>query len=169
MSFFVRLWIDEGEILAVHSQEHTIAKDVVDHPGATVIDAVVSGDYMLAYDVHQAAHLVGDTFTLAGRTVVSGTPEVRSGARPTPAELLTAERSRMIVSAFQARAALDGAGLLAAAEVAVAAEGGITQLAWEKAVEFKRNSQTIVAMGAILGLTDEQIDDLFRTAKGIEA
>lgn len=79
------------------------------------------------------------------------------------------ERANMICSRFQAKAALSAAGLLSAAESAVAAADATTQLAWAEAIEFRRNSPTITTMAATLGLTPEQVDDLFRAAMQIEA
>jgi len=73
------------------------------------------------------------------------------------------------VSRFQALAALSAAGLLAAAEAAVAAAGGLTQLAWDNALYFRRDSAAIAAMSGALGLTAEQVDDLFRAAATIAA
>lgn len=73
------------------------------------------------------------------------------------------------VSRYQARAALYGAGLLGAVDIAVAASDPLVQMAWADAGEFRRNSPAINTLGAALGLTDAQIDDLFRVAAGIEA
>lgn len=73
------------------------------------------------------------------------------------------------VSRFQARAALLDAGLLGAVEVALADAGPLAQLAWAEAVEFRRTSPTIAALSAAIGLTDEQVDSLFRAAAQIEA
>lgn len=73
------------------------------------------------------------------------------------------------VSRFQARAALMQAGLLDQAEAAVAQAGPLAQLAWNDAVEFRRNSPTINALAPALGLTAEQIDALFIAAAQIEA
>lgn len=84
-----------------------------------------------------------------------------------------ARRSSMVVSRFQARAALLAAGLLATVENAVVAYDGddaaLVQLAWSEATEWKRLSPTIVALAAIVNLTDQQIDDLFIAAAQIEA
>jgi hypothetical protein len=88
---------------------------------------------------------------------------------PTAEELLAAERAGMVCSRFQAKAALMGAGLLASAEAAVAQADPVAQLAWAEAVEFRRTSPTIIALAAVLELTDEQIDDLFRAAVEISA
>lgn len=76
-----------------------------------------------------------------------------------------------VVSRFQARAALLGAGLLAAVEALMAdpATPAVARLAWADAQEFKRHSPTVRAMAGALGLTDAQIDGLFITAAGIDA
>lgn len=82
---------------------------------------------------------------------------------------LTAERASMVVSRFQARAALLENDLLASAESAIANSDAMTQLVWADAQEFRRNSPTVAAIASILSLSDEQLDDLFRQAKTIEA
>ena len=74
-----------------------------------------------------------------------------------------------VVSRFQARAALHIAGLLVQAEAAVAAADPLAQMAWADAQEFRRNSPTIAALSASIGLTSEQVDDLFRSAALIVA
>lgn len=73
------------------------------------------------------------------------------------------------VSRFQARASLLGAGLLESVELAIAGADPVAQLAWADALEFRRYSPTVLAISAGLGLTDEQLDELFRTAVTIEA
>lgn len=73
------------------------------------------------------------------------------------------------VSAFQARAALFAAGLLDDVEAAVAAADRLTRIAWESAQAFERGSPTIATLAAALGLSDEQLDDLFRAAAEIRA
>ena len=45
----------------------------------------------------------------------------------------------------------------------------IQRLAWQDATEFLRVSATVAAMATMLGLTESQVDQLFITAKGIEA
>lgn len=74
-----------------------------------------------------------------------------------------------VVSRFQARAALHIAGLLVQAEAAVAAADPLAQMAWADAQEFRRNSPTIAALSVAIGLTAEQVDDLFRSAVQIVA
>jgi hypothetical protein len=73
------------------------------------------------------------------------------------------------VTPFQAKAALLAAGLLPAVEAAIAAASPIAQLAWTDATGFTRDSPTIAALSAQLGLTSAQVDDLFIAAASIEA
>lgn len=90
---------------------------------------------------------------------------------PTPEEVLAARRADMVVSRFQARAALHLAGLLDTVQALMddPATDPIARLAWQDAQEFRRTSPTITTLAAALGLTDEQLDDLFTTAAGIDA
>jgi len=75
-----------------------------------------------------------------------------------------------VVSRFQARAALLGAGKLAEAEAAVAASGdAFVQLAWAEASEWRRDSPTLGALAGAIGMTGAEIDDLFRAAGQITA
>jgi len=85
------------------------------------------------------------------------------------AAALAAERASMVVSRFQARAALLQNNLLDTASGAIAQADAMSQLAWEDAQEFRRNSPLVNSIGGALSLTDEQLDDLFRLAKTIEA
>ncbi len=86
-----------------------------------------------------------------------------------PAQALTKWRARARVSRFQAFAALEAAGLLSAATALVQAQGGVALLAWNNAIEFRRNSPTINTLAGALGLTAEQLDALFISAAQIEA
>ena len=80
-------------------------------------------------------------------------------------------RANTVVSRFQARAALAGAGMLATVQAMMddPATPEITRLAWEDAIEFRRMSPTVLGMAVGLGLTDAELDGLFDVAKGIEA
>ena len=75
------------------------------------------------------------------------------------------------VSRFQARAALLQAGLLDDIETYMAdpATDPFVRIAWQDAQVFKRNSPTVLSLQPLLGLTDEQLDDLFRFAATIVA
>lgn len=88
---------------------------------------------------------------------------------PDPAELLEQERAGMVCSRFQAKAALHAAGLLNQVEAALSEDDAFAQLAWAEASEFRRTSPTMLSLAESLGMTDEQLDDLFRAAMAIEA
>lgn len=68
------------------------------------------------------------------------------------------------VTPLQARRALLAAGKLAAVEAAVSAADQATQLAWQYAASFERASPFVASLATAVGLTDAQIDDLFRSA-----
>lgn len=111
--------------------------------------------------------LAGDPYRVeAGAITFSSAEEVEAEQA---AAALEAERAGMVVSRFQARAALHGAGLLASAESAISQGSDLAQMAWADAQEFRRNSPTVAAIAGALSLTDEQLDDLFKQAATIEA
>lgn len=76
-----------------------------------------------------------------------------------------------IVSRFQAKAALLNAGLLSQVEELVAHPDTdvLVKLAWAEATPFERNSPTVSWLASALGLTDQQVDDLFIAAAQINA
>lgn len=84
---------------------------------------------------------------------------------------LAAPQVPAVVTRFQARAALHLAGLLPQIEALMADPGTdpLARLAWTDAQEFRRTSPTVQAMASALGLSNEQLDQLFTTAAGIEA
>lgn len=83
---------------------------------------------------------------------------------------LEAERAGMIVSRFQAKAALYQAGILGQIEELLnSSENFIHRLAWQEAVEFRRDSPTIQFLSEEMGLSPEALDDLFRAAMTIRA
>lgn len=109
-------------------------------------------------------------------TIYSG--QMRLGDREATAEEIDLWQSARLeaskpqaVTRFQARAALLQAGLLDQVNTMMADPGtpAIAKLAWQDAQEFRRNSPTVLAMAAALGLSDVQLDQLFTTAAGIEA
>lgn len=108
------------------------------------------------------AEIGGDVFNAAKATA-------KPYIAPPTVDPLIAERSTMTVSRFQALAALLNAGLLSQVNAALADAGPLAQLAWAEATEFRRNSPTIAGLSAGLGLTDAQVDDLFRAAALITA
>lgn len=71
------------------------------------------------------------------------------------------------VSPLQARKALHQSGLLANVEAAVAAADAGTQMAWEYATSVDRNSAVVQSLSAVLGLSEQQLDDLFILAASL--
>jgi hypothetical protein len=79
-------------------------------------------------------------------------------------------RPPLVVSRFQAKAALLAAGKLDQVEAAVAQSGdAVLKLAWAEAVEFRRDSPAVAAIAAGLGLDAAAVDALFAQAAGISA
>ena len=84
-----------------------------------------------------------------------------------------AERARLdaiTVSRFQAKAALDDAGLLDAIEDYMASDNvpRRVKLAWQEA-QFKRGSRMVNDLAGEFDLSEEKLDKLFLAAKEIEA
>lgn len=79
------------------------------------------------------------------------------------------------VSRFQARAALMQAGMLEPVEAMMTDTNPATAvdpfvaLAWREVIEFRRDSPMVLALMPALGLTESQLDDLFRFAATINA
>ena len=75
------------------------------------------------------------------------------------------------VTRFQALAALHLAGKLTAVQAIMAAPETPTlaKLGWENALSFERNSPTLASLAAMLGMTSQDLDDLFTAAAGIAA
>jgi hypothetical protein len=84
---------------------------------------------------------------------------------------LAKRRESMVVTAFQAFAALDAAGHLETVESMMAdpETPKVHRLAFQKAQEFRRNSPTVEAWLGSLGLSAEEGDALFDHAAEIEA
>lgn len=78
----------------------------------------------------------------------------------------TDPRHFMVVSRFQALAAMHNAGILDAVEAYFSngSTSAVEKLAWKNAASFYRLSPLVQSAGAALSLTDEQLDDLFTAA-----
>lgn len=83
------------------------------------------------------------------------------------AERLARYRQSLSCSPLQGKIQLNDDGLLEDAEAAVAAADINTRLAWVNAVIWLRTSPLIETMGAGLGLSPTQLDDLFENAQTI--
>lgn len=74
-------------------------------------------------------------------------------------------RQNCKVSNFQAKAALLEVGLLDSAEDAVSSLGGKVKLSWDLSPTWSRTSKEIISIGEALGLSDTDIDNLFKLAE----
>lgn len=72
------------------------------------------------------------------------------------------------ITPLQGRLSLKRAGLLEAVESAIVTANGETQIWWEYATIWHRNHSLLNALAASLGLTSEQVDELFVVAGAIE-
>lgn len=93
----------------------------------------------------------------------------------TPEELAAIEAERAasllvipdVVSARQMKLTLLGADLLDDIETFVSSQERGVQISWEYATEFHRGDPLLAGMAKAFGLTDEQVDEIFRTAAGL--
>lgn len=74
-----------------------------------------------------------------------------------------------LIPAWKGKAALREAGLLDAVETAVLTAGGRIADAWTGASEWRRDSDFLLSLATGLGLTEQLIDDMFRTADAIRS
>jgi hypothetical protein len=71
------------------------------------------------------------------------------------------------VTRMQAIIALSRAGILASVQSWITSQGAETQLIWNNAPNFSRNSTLLNAAATALGLSSAQVDALFITAQSI--
>jgi hypothetical protein len=121
-------------------------------------------------------------FPSENEILVDGEPYEEGGkwylpyiVRPlTPEEIeirLNNWRESAYCTPFQGRVALANAGLLEQIEsiINVPETNQEVKIAWEYAIEWRRMSPMILSMSTALGLTDEQVDELFRSAQEVSA
>ncbi len=86
-------------------------------------------------------------------------------------ETIEAQRQGMKCSMRQARLALLQQGLLASVDAAIAGlpegEKEAAEIQWEYGSEVERLSPLVVGLMPALGMSEEEIDDLFTLAKGL--
>jgi hypothetical protein len=81
----------------------------------------------------------------------------------------TLQSTPRVVTNFQARAALMAVGLFDAVDAYCKNEGGTVFQAWEYANNFYRTGALVNGLAPVFGLSETQLDDLFRQAALIEA
>lgn len=84
------------------------------------------------------------------------------------AERLATWRANASCTPLQGKIELNNEGLLTEAEQIVAASDKNTQLAWANAITWLRTSPMIESLGAQMGLTPNDLDNLFRQAQQIQ-
>lgn len=72
-----------------------------------------------------------------------------------------------VITIRQAKLALLSAGLLDDVDAAIAQADRATQIEWEYATEVHRNWPTLRSVQGAVGLTDEQVDELFIRAASL--
>jgi hypothetical protein len=136
-------------------------------PPNTVRD-VAPGDPTLLY--HSEVAKFYDTEvpegTINGATLKDGiwtNPEPVESA-PSPPTAPSPPPVPESVTPLQARKALRKAGLLSTVNTFIATQSDEVQEAWEYCIAVYRNDPLIKSLQTELNLTDEQLDDLFRSA-----
>jgi len=85
--------------------------------------------------------------------------------------LTAAQQIPQVVTMRQARLALLGAGLLAQVDAAIEAlpepQKSAARIEWDYSSEVHRDRAFVQQLGAALGLTDQQLDDLFTQAAAL--
>lgn len=107
----------------------------------------------------------------AGKIVVGTSLSISQGQVSRTATLADAPPAPVpqVVSDLQARLALQAAGLFGAVESAIASADTPTKIWYDRAITWHRDNAILMALGASLGLTSAQIDNLFRAAAAIES
>lgn len=85
------------------------------------------------------------------------------------AQRLEQWRAQTSCAPFQGRMALNDAGLLSNAQAIVDAADEKTKVAWEYALIWERTSPMIASLAQALGLSDTEVDSLFKAAQEIQA
>jgi len=118
-------------------------------------DAVTERDSLAA----QVAELTAEKATLEAR-VAELEAELASGVDENGVPIA--------ITPLQGRLALKRAGLLESVEAAIVQENGETQIWWEYATLWHRSHSLLNALVTSLGLSSDQVDDLFKVAGAIQ-
>lgn len=77
MSFFIRVWIKDGEIPFINSREDEITFDVTDIVDSVVIDAEIEGVYLYAGEIRDLLSIKDNVVSIAGREVLTQSVSTR--------------------------------------------------------------------------------------------
>lgn len=150
-----------------------------------IVSQLDAQGYFIGAVVADPSPLEPDVFLIPGGAVDADPPTLPEGKRarwngtgftiedipvpPAPEpDPVVPEGPPTVVTMRQARLALLQVGLLTQVNTAVAAmpgaQGDAARIEWEFSSTVERNRPLVQALGAALGLTDAQLDDLFRLA-----
>lgn len=143
---------------------------VPDRPNTPAAKA--GGHVRLADNVRGTLREFPDTVTVRPEVDPSGfVPYVAPEPTPEPAPEPIPEPVPYEISLWRAKAVLAASGLLETVEAMIVAlpapDGDIVRLAWNNAAPLVRDGATIAALAPQMGLTDEQIDNMFRQAANL--
>jgi hypothetical protein len=124
--------------------------------GTVINIAVASPEFAAQQGWIECPEGVGIGWTFDGDTPVPPVPQ----PVPVPASVDNAQARMALIQSGIAIATVDAA--IAAIPDAVEREIAYTQ--WEYRATVRRDSELLVSLGTAIGLTSEQIDDLFRLA-----
>lgn len=151
---------EDGTFKAAHKETQDVVRD-----GETVISRTLAPAAPLAEA--DLAGVLPDAAALTAQLV----------AKDAELVAMTAERDEWkakvppnaadpgIVTMRQARLALHNAGILPSVETYMASAPAAVQIEWEYADIVRRNADLVSSIGGALGLSSQQIDDLFAAAK----
>lgn len=118
-------------------------------------DAVTQRDFLTA----QVAQITAEKSTLVAR-IAELEAELANGVDENGVPTA--------ITPLQGRLALKRAGLLGSVEAAIVQANGETQIWWEYATLWHRSHSLLNALATSLGLSSNQVDDLFKVAGAIQ-
>ena len=143
----------------------------IDHPdkplgaltmGAGTVRPLDLGDFLLVTATEEKPtpgeneKLVGPTFVIGEDFVTTATWTIKP-LPPVVPPSVTPRQARLILASIPV-----GEGtLLDAVNVYITAQGGTVAIEWEYALDVQRNNLAVLAAATALGLTDEQLDQMF--------
>ena len=119
------------------------------------------------YHVNLAWHAREMDPTFAASQVLPDTPSRGWDLAPAPVPG-SPPAAPQTIPAWKGKAALREAGLLDVVEAAVRTAGGRVRDAWDGAATWDRCSEFLGDLAAALGLSAEQVDQMFREAEAIQ-
>lgn len=117
-----------------------------------------------SYDQCQMDMLRGDVGGLLTPEYESIINTVIANTKPLPPPIVIKPLS---VTPRQAKLALLSLGLLDDVETAITNSGKAAQIEWDNALSFERTSPLLITLCSSIGLTSEQLDDMFVLANSL--